>query len=58
MQAFQLVIEAGTVTEAAERLSISQPAVTRLINDLEQTLGFNLFERRSGRLVPTSEARV
>lgn len=37
-------------------LYISQPAVTRLIRDLEETCGFILFERRSSRLFPTPEA--
>jgi len=39
-------------------MGISQPAVSRLIGSLEETLGFPLFERLAGRLRPTPEARI
>lgn len=45
-----------TVTRAAEMLFITQPAVTRLITDLELAVGFSLYERRKKRLHPTPEA--
>lgn len=57
LEAFQAVMDSGTVTAAAERLYITQPAVTRLIRDLEHAVGFALFERRKGRLSPTVEAQ-
>lgn len=47
-----------TVTRAAVMMCISQPAVTRLIGDLEESAGFQLFERVSGRLHPTAEAHL
>jgi DNA-binding transcriptional LysR family regulator len=47
----------GSVTRAAKELGISQPAVSRLLSDLGQTFGFELFDRRDGRLVPTQEVR-
>lgn len=47
------VIEAGTVSRAADVLRISQPAASKLIQDLEAETGLQLFERESGRLVPT-----
>lgn len=56
MEAFRAVILMGTVTRAAEALSITQPAVSRLIKDLEEQLGVDLFVRRQGRLQPTPEA--
>ncbi|WP_440408229.1 LysR substrate-binding domain-containing protein [Neorhizobium petrolearium] len=47
------VIESGTVSRAAEILRISQPAASKLIQDLEADTDLQLFERESGRLVPT-----
>ncbi len=58
IEAFRAVIDAGTVTRAGEMLRVSQPAVSRLIADLERGLGFALFERRRGRLTPTAEAKL
>ena len=56
IEAFRAIIETGTVSRAAERLSISQPAATKLLKHLEQTIGFALFDRIRGRLSPTAEA--
>jgi DNA-binding transcriptional LysR family regulator len=58
LEAFRTLIQTGTVTAAAGLLSISQPAVSRLIGDLESVLGFTLFIRHKGRLTPTQEARA
>jgi DNA-binding transcriptional LysR family regulator len=58
LQAFRAVFESGSVTEAANRLHLSQPAVSRLIADLEKELGLQLFARRRRRLVPTAEGRA
>ena len=58
LEAFRTVMEAGSVTAAAERLLVTQPAVSRLIQDLESAIGVSLFERLRGRLSPTVEAQV
>jgi DNA-binding transcriptional LysR family regulator len=50
------VVRARTLTAAAESLHISQPAVTKQVRALEESLGMQLFHRRGGRLVPTVEA--
>lgn len=46
-----------TTVGAAAELGISQPAVSSAIKQLEQQVGFPLFERRNRRLQPTEEAR-
>jgi len=56
--AFRAVMEAGSITGAAELMYITQPAVSRLIRDLEHRVGFSLFERRKGRILPTVEAKA
>lgn len=58
LQAFRAVFEAGSVTRAADRLHTTQPAISRLINDLEVELGLALFIRRKQRLLPTEEGRT
>jgi DNA-binding transcriptional LysR family regulator len=44
---FVAVAEQGTVSGAAQHLSISQSSVTEAIKDLESDLGVELFERHS-----------
>ncbi len=57
LEALMAVSTNGSVTAAATDLGISQPAVSRLLSDLEKSLGFQLFDRREGRLVPSQEVR-
>ncbi|HBM29351.1 MAG TPA: LysR family transcriptional regulator, partial [Halomonas sp.] len=45
LQAFILVAELGTFHEAAQRLHLSQPALTRRIQKLEELLEVELLER-------------
>ncbi len=45
LQFFVAVAEQGTVSRAAQTLSISQSSVTEAIKDLESDLGVELFER-------------
>jgi DNA-binding transcriptional LysR family regulator len=56
LEVFRAVIETGTTKGAAHQLKISQPAVSTLIQHTEDQLGFELFQRVRGRLVPTEEA--
>lgn len=58
IEAFKAVMETGTVTQAAARLSISQPAVSKLLQLFERGAGLALFSRDRGRLSPTPEARL
>lgn len=57
IEAFVAVAELGSVTQAAQRLGISQPGVTKHVKDLEGLLGVPLFIRlaRGMTLSPTGE---
>src|SRR5215204_3794994 len=52
---FVTVAEEGTVSKAALRLRVAQPALSRQINDLESELGIRLFDRIRRRLILTGE---
>lgn len=58
LSAFRAVIVSGSITGAGKILHVTQPAVTRLIKDLEADLGLNLFTRQSGRITPTAHAHI
>lgn len=55
VEAFRAVMRSGTIVAAAEVLCVTQPAVSRLIGEMEIRLGFQLFERRGRRLHPTAQ---
>ena len=48
-----MITEAGSFQSAAERLGLSQPALTRNMQTLESQLGAELFRREGRRSVPT-----
>lgn len=54
---FISLYEEGTVTRAALRLNIVQPALSMQISKLEEHLGQKLFERTKQGMVPTAAAR-
>lgn len=56
-EAFRLVLAHGTTSYAAEKLELTQSAVSRVITQLEQEVGFSLFDRRQGRLHITPEGQ-
>ena len=56
LEAVNEVMLTGSVTQAARNLGRTQPAVSALIVGLERSVGYNLFERRRGRLHPVPEA--
>src|ERR1700760_2931592 len=52
---FVTVAELGTVSKAAQRLRIAQPALSRQIANIEREFDLKLFDRTRGRLVLTGE---
>src|SRR5882757_5240833 len=48
------VIETGSMGKAAARLTISQPAVSKAIVELEDALGVRLLDRSRSGVVPTA----
>lgn len=56
VEAFHKVILTGGITQAANMMSITQPAVSRLIKDFEYALNLRLFDRDGRGLEPREEA--
>src|ERR1700742_4605681 len=52
--AFVAVVETGSIVAASARLNLTQPGVTRRIQNLEELLGAQLLDRLSKPLKPTS----
>ena len=52
------VAEAGSFTKAAERLSLTQPAVSQHIRQLEEALGARIFDRSHNELHLTREGEI
>jgi DNA-binding transcriptional LysR family regulator len=55
LEAFTAVMSAGSITGAARLTGRSQPAVTRLIQELEAAVGFSLLHRSGPRVFPTAQ---
>jgi DNA-binding transcriptional LysR family regulator len=53
LRLFSAVVGAGGMAKAATQLHISQPAVSKAIASLEQTLGVRLLDRHAGGVTPT-----
>ena len=56
IEIFHAVYINGSVTAAARALNVSQPSVSKMLRHAESLLGFQLFQRTSGGLVPTEDA--
>ncbi len=52
------VLECGTYTRAAKHLSLTQPAVTQHIKQLEKEIGIKIFNRVGNQIKPTSEGQL
>lgn len=55
LEAFAAAMSCGSVSGAARILGRSQPAISRLIQELEAELGHALFHRQGPRVSPTSQ---
>lgn len=58
LEAFKTIMELGSFTRAAEKLGLSQPAVSKLIFLLERKCGFPLFHRQKNGVIPTAEGQM
>ncbi len=56
IEAFNAFMTFGSVTKAATEINTSQPMVSKLLGQLEQNVGFKLFERKRNQLIATPEA--
>ena len=57
LQALRALVLTGTTTDAAQLLHMTQPAVSKLISQIESELNVRIFDRRQGRLVMTPEGK-
>jgi len=51
LRIFKTVCEEGSITKAAEKLFMTQPAVSQTINDLEKDLNIQLFDRSARKII-------
>ena len=57
-EALRAIVRTGTTSEAAEYLSLTQSAVSKLLGQLEDELNIKIFDRRHGRLIMTPEGKM
>jgi len=58
LQALVAAIEEGSLRSAARRVGLSQPALSKLVRELERTLAAPLLERHSQGVRPTPQGQV
>ncbi len=58
LRAFCKAAQTGSISQAAERLFLSQPTVTLQIQALEREMGITLFERKGPAIILTPEGEV
>jgi DNA-binding transcriptional LysR family regulator len=56
--AFVRVMEAGSITAAAERMNLSKSVISKRISDLERALGVELFQRSTRQVRPTESGEA
>ena len=58
IEIFHAIYVNGSVSAAARALNVSQPSVSKTLRHAEGLLGFELFHRTGGRLIPTDDAHA
>lgn len=58
LRVFHSVAEAGSFTHAGDTLGLSQSAVSRQVNALEESLGISLFHRHARGLILTEQGEL
>jgi DNA-binding transcriptional LysR family regulator len=58
LQALVAAVEEGSLRAAARRIGVSQPALTKLVRELEMELAAPLLERHSQGVRPTAQGQV
>jgi len=58
IEAYRCLMVTGSMTLAARMMGVTQPAISRLIKDLQAELRMNLFEKRGTGVIPTAEAML
>jgi DNA-binding transcriptional LysR family regulator len=58
MRTFIRVVEAGTISAAADRLGVAKSAVSRRLKELEEHLGVELFHRTTRKMNLTDTGRA
>jgi DNA-binding transcriptional LysR family regulator len=56
IEVFHAIYTTGSMTNAAALLNVSQPSISKVLTHAEQQLGYRLFDRVKGKLIPTPEA--
>lgn len=56
LEIFRTLLQNLSVTETARLLNVTQPAVSKAMAQLEERVGFRLFNRMQGRLHPSADA--
>lgn len=58
LRALVEAIETGSLRNAARKLGVSQPALTKMVRELERELGAPLLERSTTGVMPTAQGRI
>lgn len=58
LRAFVRTVERGSITAAARDIGVSQPAVSKLLRNLEDRVGARLLERNTRAVRPTAQGRA